>query len=406
MIFIALAGVALSGCATGISGEADFITGTSARVAGQVVSDTGGQVEYWAEYGPTTAYGSETAHETVELQANGSSVVFRNIEGLARSTTYHYRLCARDGDQPGGPGCGEDKRFTTGEVACGDVITADFTLSADLDCTNRPDAPNALIVGAHGVTLDLAGHPVRANAAAVDNSGGYDDVTVRNGTLESRAVSVVLENASRNRLLDVLASGGVTMAGGEDNVIRDSTMSGGSEGLRVTGSERLVVVGSVAGGTEEIVLLADFARVRGNRLTASLNSGLTVRGSGNRIRDNDASGAWAGIAVEAGQGNVVAGNRANNSFSSFPSPGDPAIPFEDGIFVAQGASGTVLRSNVANRNGGDGIQLLSASTRLRNNTANENRLFGIDAVLGVVDLGGNTAAGNGAAAQCRNVACP
>ena len=50
-----------------------------------MVSDVGGVVEYWVQYGRTTAYGSETAHATVTTQPNvGRAVSDIAIGGLTR----------------------------------------------------------------------------------------------------------------------------------------------------------------------------------------------------------------------------------------------------------------------------------------------------------------------------------
>jgi hypothetical protein len=46
------------------------VTESGATVGGRVVSDVGGAVEYWVQYGRTTAYGSETAHATVTTERN------------------------------------------------------------------------------------------------------------------------------------------------------------------------------------------------------------------------------------------------------------------------------------------------------------------------------------------------
>jgi hypothetical protein len=87
---------------------------SGATVGGRVVSDVGGVVEYWVQYGRTTAYGSESARATQMTSPNVPERVSGiAIGGLARATIYHYRLCARDAHQTGGPGCGADRTFTT-----------------------------------------------------------------------------------------------------------------------------------------------------------------------------------------------------------------------------------------------------------------------------------------------------
>jgi Right handed beta helix region len=403
-----------TGCATGVTDDPSIVTGTVAFVDGRVISDAGGDVEYWVEYGATTAYGSETEHNTVSVEPNQLRFVSRRIDGLQRSTTYRYRFCARDSQQQGGPGCGEDRQFTTVNVDCGDEITADLTLSGTLNCQPASD-PSALVVAADGIDIDLAGHAV-LGATGLDNSGGYDDVTVHDGAFEGFREAILLENASRNRLLRLRTGGGypgspppntgvaMRVIGGEDNELRDSRIHGLDGGLIVSGSDRLLVEGSRVSAhyADGMNLDADFARIRNSELDGFHGSGLVVRGSGNRIRGNQL-GSSAGLHLVSGESNIVAENRAGGG-AIFPVGDADNTPGGDGIFVAAAVAGTVLRANVANGSQGDGIEVLSPSTRLRDNNAHDKHLWGIDGVLGVVDLGGNTATGNGAG-QCRFVAC-
>jgi hypothetical protein len=106
----------VSGCAVGIAGAPDYVTGTGARVNGKAFSNTGGPTDYWVKYGKTTDYGNETPHQTVsidpEVDERGIPVnVF--VEGLELGTTYHYRMCAKDSQEGAGAGCDVDKTFTT-----------------------------------------------------------------------------------------------------------------------------------------------------------------------------------------------------------------------------------------------------------------------------------------------------
>ena len=73
-----------------------------------------------------------------------------------------------------------------GSVSCGDVLTTSTTLKADLACD-----VNALRVGADGIVIDLNGHTITARpdgsgaypAYGVDNSGGFDQVVVKDGSI-------------------------------------------------------------------------------------------------------------------------------------------------------------------------------------------------------------------------------
>ena len=78
----------------------------------------------------------------------------------------------------------------------------------------------------------------------------------------------------------------------------------------------------------------------------------------------------------------------------------------DGILVAPVAQDTTLERNTADRNAGDGINVVSPSTTITRNTADDNGTYGIQAVQGVTDGGNNEASGNGGPAQCTvTVAC-
>src|SRR5215207_1793764 len=64
------------------------------------------------------------------------------------------------------------------QPACGEVITQDTTLTADLDC----GFADGLVIGAAGVTLDLGGHRISTSGTGVSNPG-FADVTIRNGSI-------------------------------------------------------------------------------------------------------------------------------------------------------------------------------------------------------------------------------
>jgi parallel beta-helix repeat protein len=409
-----LLGVTLcTGCATGMTGSPWGVAGTSAAVFGTVVSDTGGEVEYWVEYGTSTGYGSQTAHQTATVQKNAPLGVLVRIDDLQRATTYHYRVCAQDSQQKGGPGCGEDQQFTTVNVDCDDTITADLQLSGDLDCirTGGRDGP---VVGADGIDIDLAGHTIRGANVALENNG-FDDVTIHNGGLYAFDTALSLDGASRNLIRKVGAgllespftgpstSVGARIRGGEANVVRHSNLQGASLGLWATDSPGLLVVDSTGasgsgsrGSGTALFVDGNLARVLRNDLRASIY----VDGSSNRIVGNRVQGVGFGIHLAAGHDNLIAENEVHDTV---------VLPFMtdagDGIIVRAEAIDSRLRGNVSISNFDDGIDVRSPTTRLRDNRADDNEDFGIDAVSGVIDLGGNTASGNGNPLQCRNVFC-
>jgi parallel beta-helix repeat protein len=403
--------LACSACATGVTGAPRAVRATEARFFGQVMSNVGGEVEYWTEYGTTTAYGSASPHETVTVQPNKPYDLFVEVTGLQRSTTYHYRLCARDSQQQGGPGCGQDKTFATPNLDCGEVITHDVALSAPLYCEDFADG--GLVIGADGIDLSLGGNRLigpltdfydTTDPVAIDNSGGYDDVTIRNGSISAWGTMVGLNDADYNviRNIDSIRNGaGIDIDGGEGVVVRSTHVGAVHRfynGLVATGTEGLVVADSSA---PTWYVQGSDSRIVRNQVGSGdeFSTCFILRGNRNRIADNHTSGCPnGGLVLQAGGANELIGNEASNAY--FGLGGEP-----DGIRVEAFTAGTLLQGNFVHDNEDDGIDVQASDARLQDNRADDNDDFGIDAAAGVTDLGGNTASGNGNPLQCRNVFC-
>jgi parallel beta-helix repeat protein len=398
---------------------------SGARIAGKVVSNVDGPADYWLQYGTTAALGSETPHQTATLDAYTPLSVIVEVTGLARDTVYHYRLCADDAEA--GPVCGGQRSFRTQEVACGETVTQDVRLTGDLDCGFGGLGPgvggNGLVIGAAGLDVNLAGHrldgPVESGggeASGIDNSGGFDDLIVRNGSLGLWGDAIHLEGASGNLMHDLGLQGspfGISIAGGSSNDVRNSEVSGRVTGIVADQQVGLVVArttvtaGSVGG--DGMVIDGSGNRIADNDVQVGFAaSSIEVTGSGNRIVNNRATGgsgfgSAVGITLLSGSDNVVAENEVSDAVVVIP--GDTEGSVGDGIFIGPLATGTLVRDNYAHDNEGDGIEVQSAGTRLKDNRADNNGDFGIQAVAGVIDLGGNSASGNGNPLQCVNVFC-
>jgi hypothetical protein len=309
-------------------------------------------------------------------------------------------------------------------VACGDVITQDTTLDSDLlDCPG-----DGVVIGASGITLDLAGHTIDGTGAAeghhgVENSGA-DNVRVVNGriqqfqsgvsirlgganvvtglTIANTGQAVYLEEASSTQVVgnqilgaaillfrtdsfNVIARNSIVDAGTaiflvgftgqepSDNVITDNLVRRGDTGIFVGGSRRTVVTGNrvVDGGGSGIAdVLSGFTRIEANEVLRT-GTGISVTGSGD---------------------SVVTGNRSSGND-------------EDGVRVGGLPRRVTVVENVTNGNGDDGIDADESGVTITRNKANSNFDLGIEAVPGVTDGGGNKAHGNGNPAQCVNVAC-
>ena len=335
------------------------------------------------------------------------------------------------------------------QPACGEVITQDTTLTADLDCQGS----DGLVIGAPGITLDLGGHRISTYVVAVRNPG-YADVTIRNGSITFDTAGVVLIGATRNTIRDLAIDGlitGIELRGSDGNrivsnnlasalisvdensdgnVLRDNVTRGHEGVISVGGSRNRVVHNVVWTGFDTAFSLysghhnevlhntlvesstvlirltnTDDNLIADNRLVQYDPNyggpGVLITGSSrNRFRDNHLSDAPLGIQIESGANNVFTRNAVEGQVLTTFTYGEP-----DGFRVEAAATATLLQSNQVQGFADDGIDVAAPGTTLRGNTATDNGDLGIEADPGVIDAGGNTASGNGNPLQCTNVVC-
>lgn len=80
---------------------------TTATLVGEITDDGGDpNLEVWFQYGKTTSYGLETAHQS----KYGTGRFCIEVENLSSCTLYHFRAVAKNS---AGTSYGEDKTFTT-----------------------------------------------------------------------------------------------------------------------------------------------------------------------------------------------------------------------------------------------------------------------------------------------------
>jgi parallel beta-helix repeat protein len=311
-----------------------------------------------------------------------------------------------------------------------------------------------LTIGADGITLDLGGHTLSGVTGYRVINDGHDNVTIRNGTIDSEGGDILLQGVTGNLVRDVYAGGlqlGIRvdnshdnrfvhnhvhsvvwwLSGSDHNVIAHNLVTEYESVLSVNGDYNRVVDNIVWGGFEGVSLglAGDHNQVRRN---VFLNQSLRVvsldgandtdfvdniigasgpfrpvgtaieDSSRNRFIRNTVFAVADGFDLKSGSDNVFRGN----DVSGAPVEHAPVIPYvPDGFAIAAGVTGTVLRNNKVRGFDDDGIDVDATGTRLRGNDATGNHDLGIEAVPGVVDAGGNTASGNGNPLQCTNVFC-
>ncbi|MBD7918552.1 right-handed parallel beta-helix repeat-containing protein [Cellulomonas sp. Sa3CUA2] len=327
-------------------------------------------------------------------------------------------------------------------VACGDVVTGDVVLTADLVC--RGSAVGLTL--ADGASLDLGGHRLVGDGGATGVAvPGIGDATLRDGVVTGWAAGVTVGRDDQGPgPQGVAALEGLTLRGNDVGVELLGPAEVGPE-VHVT-SSRLVrnVVGIRTGA-------AGRTWVRSSHLTDNgtgaqvvtgtwlwLSDSVVARnGTGLRtaselhvhastLRDNatalacdsgtgdveDSTFARNGVGVDCGvaasldvTGSTLRDNgtavRLDGSYATLTA--NRFVRNEVG-FVAVGGSGNARLADNELRRNGDGILSVPAGSALEGNTAVNNERWGIHAP-GAVDLGGNTARGNGNEPQCVGVVC-
>ena len=262
-------------------------------------------------------------------------------------------------------------------IACGDTITADVTLTANV--TGCPG--DGLIVAGNGVLVDLNGHVVSGSGIGSGIVVTGTDVTVVDGFVRSFAFGV-RSSGDRTRL----------------------------SGLTVTGNG----IGVVA--------LAQSGVVDNSVLAQNTGNGLTARGAGWTVADSmilDNGGAGLSFFF-AGQATIKRNSVAGNAGSGieFLAHVDQSVIADNGVArngghgILVADSTTQVLRNLARRNGNTGILLSEGENPLAapfyvitGNSSNDNAGAGIAATPGMTDGGGNSAKHNDVTPECVNVAC-
>jgi parallel beta-helix repeat protein len=324
-------------------------------------------------------------------------------------------------------------------VSCGEVITTNTKLQADLvDCPG-----DGVVIGSDNITLDLGGHTIDGLGSAapfgsdgIDNTGGYDNVVIKNGTVTEFQQGVALVGTTGNLARNLIVSGnlgdaffvdGFALLDSSGNQLVGNRASGNGGGIHLRGSNGNVIRANSATANGGVGIALTFSSqnntVNDNALTGNGGQGIFLLegANGNTVARNVvAANTLSGVLIANSSTNGVVANRiAQNGgdglgvVSDFPlgsggnvlARNDLTANSADGIVVDAGTTDTVVLANAADGNADDGIDVRSAATTITRNTANGNVDLGIEAVVGVLDGGGNRAAGNGNPLQCVNVAC-
>jgi parallel beta-helix repeat protein len=309
-------------------------------------------------------------------------------------------------------------------VTCGQVITHNTHLKNDLlDCPG-----DGLVIGASNIKLDLGGHTIggvnSATADGINNTGGFDNVKVRHGTVQQFHTGVELNGADGNKLEHLTVTqnpfDGIRLTGSNDNTISHVDESASFDGIFLVNSDHNVVSHSQANsnGSSGIVLqfLNDFNKVDHNVAHDNGAWGITSDGSThdtythNKLSKNGVAGLepFNGVSLNISKNKVFknhVGIDFFNTDNSVLKNNKVRSNTLDGIHTGAGSTGDLLIKNHSNLNGHDGIHVDNAGNTITKNHADKNVNLGIFAFTGNVDGGKNRAHKNGNALQCVGVVC-
>jgi large repetitive protein len=308
------------------------------------------------------------------------------------------------------------------EVQCGDVITHDTTLDADLTCPRSGfENVTGIVIGADNITLDLGGHVLNGPGVgfpddnAIDNSG-HHGVTVRNGAILNFRTSVrylhsdggAIENVvgviklvdanhvTVSGISDRPSASNIELDGSRFNVIKDNSFDGdisisASDRNRIShNSPSLGIVLSNGSTRNQIrdntiadndysagidVSFSDHNSIVGNSVLRPYRGALGIRVTDSRatvVRDNSIEWQYFGIVLQRSQRSVVERNRVSGS-----GPYDTGDGFCQ--FCVTDSDGNRLTGNHAGGTPSYGVLVGGTSTgnRLIGNVASVAALGGI-----------------------------
>jgi len=303
-----------------------------------------------------------------------------------------------------------------GPLSCGDTITVDTVLAADLrDCPS-----NGIVIGADDITLDLNGHTIDGDNALVDScpedefcdvgvaNDGHDGVTITGGDIREFAFGVFVFAARGNDLSDLSAAehvfGGILLVDVARSRVRRSASVGNAGpdsgvGITLFESHNNRIAHNRSSGNAELgihLIQSNRNYVGNNVVRRNPEDGIILEGDGNMIVGNRLVGNSIGVTIFTDGGHAVGNVVRLNYVRRAP---------RGGIYVDRVPERTVLKRNHVFRTGGHGILVGSPTTRVTRNETRYNHRLGIKAVTGVIDGGGNQASGNGDPRQCVNIVC-
>ena len=227
-------------------------------------------------------------------------------------------------------------------VGCGEIIVQSTRLLNDLINCGGP----GLIIGAHGITVDLDGHlidGVGLDAGILNN--GYDRVTITNGVIQDFDYGILLNpgtslNVVSAMRLELNQEAGLALSdadqSGAGNIVRENTIVSNGYGIALFSNTR-------------------FAQIVDNALSTNAADGIHLEfSSENRIERNEITrSGGAGILMMGGGGNFVSENELTDNSGLGIVAGEELLPSNDNRIlsnaITQGQGGIAVVDSALNQ---------------------------------------------------------
>jgi large repetitive protein len=201
--------------------------------------------------------------------------------------------------------------------SCGEVVTTNAFLTQSIYCPGS----SGIVVGAAGITIDLKGFTLRgdrsSNTWGVDNSSGFDGVTIKNGVLRDFTAGVIAFGADRLTLSNMVASGnastGISVGGASISIRSASAVGNPQVGIEVEGTSAKIQSSTASGNQIGIYILGDSATIRSSAAEGNAGSGILVEGASAKIQSSVASGNDLDGIFVLGEGASLIRNRTDGN---------------------------------------------------------------------------------------------
>jgi hypothetical protein len=195
---------------------------------------------------------------------------------------------------------------TTTITTCSTTVATNAVLANDLVCSG-----DGIVVGAPGITIDLKGFTIRGDGGTddygIDDTGGHDRVTVKNGTVRGFYDGIHAESADGFSVTNVVSSGNAVW------------------GMNLFGNKVAVTSSTASGNTQYgIGIAGGSASIKSSTVSGNTFIGVSISGDAGRITSTDASGSQYGISIAGAGASVKSSTVTGNGLEGIVVNGDAA----------------------------------------------------------------------------------